>query len=179
MDDPPQVMAPHSLHNGMAVHARGESGPYTDDHRRVGNFRPQVLLRQDGVHHCVRLQCRDAGPLRVRQHRDTPGFQNVQRRFRRRRLLRGHILHDSLPVNNGLGKANRPPDGGGPLDIGHDHPDMGPPKPQGNAGGQITGSPNHYEHVKYSLLWRLPASTGQSSRAARASAAAKSCRVST
>ena len=72
------------------------------------------------------LMLADSGPKIV--------MMNADGRFMLARMSNEKMtLHRRLTVNDGLGEAHRPPDSRGPFYIRHDHPNMGPPQPQGNA----------------------------------------------
>ena len=179
MDHPAQAVAPHGLHHRVTVHPGSEARPHADDHRGIGDPGAQIPLGQDGVHHRVRLQNRDTGSLRVRQHRDYILLQKGHSRLgvsARRAVTSSTFVSPNTMAWEKV-TVRRMAVGAGISVIITDICALF--QPQSNTGGQITGASDDYQHGKYSLLHRLPARTGQSIRRARALASARFHSVST
>ena len=143
IDDPPQGMASHGLHNSVAIHSGSKSRAHSYHNRGIRDPGSQIPLRQNGIHHCVRLQLGNTGSLRVREHRDHTALQYKQRGFRCLRPFGIHILHLRFSMHNGLRKTDCSADGCGPRDLGHHHLDTASPQAQSNAGSNISGAPDH------------------------------------
>ena len=85
-------MAAHGFDERVAVAPGAEARADTDDQRRVGDLRAEVLLCQNCIDQHVRPQPRTAGSLRIGQDRDTPGTEDAADVLRRLRPLRRHVL---------------------------------------------------------------------------------------
>ena len=140
IEHPPQIVAPHGLHHRVAVHTSGKAGPHRHHHGCVLYPGAQIALGQDGIHQCIRLQNAPAAALRVRQHRQHTLFQQRLRLLGRLDAAGCQILHLGLSQSDGLGEADRAPDGCGMCQVRHDHLDAGAPKAQGNAAGNVSSA---------------------------------------
>ena len=146
-------MAPHGLHHGVAVHTGGKPRPYADDHRRVGDGRTQVPLGQDGVYLRIRPQRLTAPALRVGQNRDDLLCQKALRLRRIGGQHGGNALYLRPAQHDSLGKAHRPPDGGGRGQVRHHHLHMAAVQPQGDAGGNIPRAADQNSHATAPYLF--------------------------
>lgn len=130
----------------MAVTPGGKAGADGDHHRGIGHGSSQIAFCQNRVHHPVGVQLPDTGAFRIGQHGD-PALLRKSQRFLRGMSQNGfRIFHCAAAAPDCLGKADRSPDGGRLGQVGQDQAIAGAVKPQGDAGGNVPGSPNNDKH---------------------------------
>ena len=104
----------------MAVFARREAGPDADDAGRVRDARAEILLGQNGVDNDIRAQGRAALRLRIGQNGDLSRGQDDGGVLRCGAEAGRDVLDRHAAVDDGLRKADGPPDGGRLRKIRHD-----------------------------------------------------------
>ena len=139
-------MAALGLHRGVAVAWGGESRPHADDHGRHVDARAQVSLGEDGVDEHGGTQLGHACRLGVDEHGDVAGDDDGARLGHVVREARAHALNLAGAQPDGLGEAHGAADGRGHGQVAHDNLAARAVQAKGDAGGDVSGAANLYEH---------------------------------
>ena len=147
-------MASLGLDGGVTVARGSEPGPHANDHGSHVDAGAEVALGEDGVHEHGGREVGDAGGLGVNQDGHLTACDDGERLGNVVRQASANALNLAGAQADGLGEAHRAPDGGGSRQVAHDHLAPRAIKPEGDAGGDVPGAANLYEHGLSPSFWR-------------------------